>query len=408
MALLALPVKPRCYDGFEPSGRMHIAQGLMKTIAVNKMISADCEVIFWIADVFAMLNNKLNGDLSRIRTVGLYMIEVWKACGMNVEQVKFMWASEEIFRTQKSALMYWSLVMYVATKFSLARLKRCIQILGRKDGDNNPLSYLLYAVMQCVDVFFLNADICQLGMDQRKVNVLAREVADMLATEKDPLIPFRNKPILLSHHMLAGLVQNVDPEPVDKAAEIERILAQLTPELEKFGLGSAEFRKVIESELYRSLPDTAIPECVKMSKSDPDAAIFMEDSQEDVNRKIKKAFCRPGVVSPNPILEYIRYIILPIDHQFVVQKPEKWGGERIIYTENDYLKLEADFASGKLHPEDLKKPVAITINRLLQPVRDHFENDETAKGLLLTIKNWQKDDAKKKKRTDKSDKKSKK
>ncbi len=29
----------------------------------------------------------------------------------------------------------------------------------------------------------------------------------------------------------------------------------------------------------------------KMSKSDPDSAIFMEDSVEDVNRKIKKAFC---------------------------------------------------------------------------------------------------------------------
>lgn len=30
-----------------------------------------------------------------------------------------------------------------------------------------------------------------------------------------------------------------------------------------------------------------------MSKSDPDSAIFMEDSVEDVNRKIKSAFCEP-------------------------------------------------------------------------------------------------------------------
>ena len=27
----------RCYDGFEPSGRMHIAQGIMKSINVNKI-----------------------------------------------------------------------------------------------------------------------------------------------------------------------------------------------------------------------------------------------------------------------------------------------------------------------------------------------------------------------------------
>jgi hypothetical protein len=33
----------------------------------------------------------------------------------------------------------------------------------------------------------------------------------------------------------------------------------------------------------------------KMSKSDPNSAIFMEDSEGDVNTKIKKAFCPPQV-----------------------------------------------------------------------------------------------------------------
>ena len=36
---------------------------------------------------------------------------------------------------------------------------------------------------------------------------------------------------------------------------------------------------------------------VKMSKSDPDSAIFMEDTVKDVNRKVKKAWCPPGVVT---------------------------------------------------------------------------------------------------------------
>ena len=35
----------------------------------------------------------------------------------------------------------------------------------------------------------------------------------------------------------------------------------------------------------------------KMSKSDPSSAIFMEDSEADVNTKIKKAFCPPKVRS---------------------------------------------------------------------------------------------------------------
>jgi tyrosyl-tRNA synthetase len=67
---------PTCYDGFEPSGRMHIAQGVMKALNVNKLTKAGCTFKFWIADWFAMLNNKMGGDLKKIRNVGQYMIEV--------------------------------------------------------------------------------------------------------------------------------------------------------------------------------------------------------------------------------------------------------------------------------------------------------------------------------------------
>ena len=41
------------YDGFEPSGRMHIAQGVMKAKYVNKLVDAGCIFIFWVADWFS-------------------------------------------------------------------------------------------------------------------------------------------------------------------------------------------------------------------------------------------------------------------------------------------------------------------------------------------------------------------
>lgn len=48
----------------------------------------------------------------------------------------------------------------------------------------------------------------------------------------------------------------------------------------------------------------------KMSKSDPDSAIFMEDEADEVYRKIsKKAFCKPGDIETNPILDYAKHII---------------------------------------------------------------------------------------------------
>ncbi len=63
---------------------------------------------------------------------------------------------------------------------------------------------------------------------------------------------------------------------------------------------------------------TALQGQEKMSKSDPNSAIFMEDSKVDVERKIKKAFCPPNVVRGNPCLKYIQLIILPWSGSFTV------------------------------------------------------------------------------------------
>ena len=84
MHLLKTKETFRCYDGFEPSGRMHIAQGIMKSINVNKITSSGGIFIFWVADWFALLNNKMDGDLNKIKVVGRYFVEVWKAAGMNL------------------------------------------------------------------------------------------------------------------------------------------------------------------------------------------------------------------------------------------------------------------------------------------------------------------------------------
>jgi tyrosyl-tRNA synthetase len=95
----------------------------------------------------------------------------------------------------------------------------------------------------------------------------------------------------------------------------------------------------------------------KMSKSDPDTAIFMEDSIEDVNRKIKKAFCPEKVVKENPILDYCEHIILPALGAFTVNFKDK-----SVKTYSKYEDLQSDFADGTLHPGDLKPAVSAAIN----------------------------------------------
>ncbi|XP_043704446.1 tyrosine--tRNA ligase 1, cytoplasmic-like isoform X2 [Telopea speciosissima] len=313
-----------CYDGFEPSGRMHIAQGVMKAINVNKLTSAGCKVKIWVADWFAQLNNKMGGDMKKIRTVGDYLIEIWKSVGMDLEgdKVEFLWSSKEI---NARADEYWPLVMDIARRNKLPRILRCSQIMGRNEQDELTAAQIFYPCMQCADIFFLKADICQLGMDQRKVNMLAREYCDDIKR--------KNKPIILSHHMLPGLQQGQE----------------------------------------------------KMSKSDPSSSIYMEDEVAEVNLKIKKAYCPPMVVEGNPCLEYIKYIILPWFGEFTVERDAANGGGK---TFKSYEEIATDYEKGELHPADLKPALSKSLNKILQPVRDHFANDATARDLLKKVKSY--------------------
>jgi tyrosyl-tRNA synthetase len=135
---------------------------------------------------------------------------------------------------------------------------------------------------------------------------------------------------------------------------------------------------------------------MKMSKSKPDTAIFMTDSEEDIQRKIQKAYCPEGEVADNPILDYCKQIIFEAHHLkgqesllkdgLVIERPEKFGGT-VAYT--TYAELEKDFSDKKLFPLDLKNAAADYINRLVEPVRKHFEEDATAKALLERVQSFQ-------------------
>ena len=52
------------------------------------------------------------------------------------------------------------------------------------------------------------------------------------------------------------------------------------------------------------------------------------------------------------------------------------------------VQLEKDFAEGKLHPADLKIGLRDAINAMLEPVRQHFKNDDHAKKLLAQVKKF--------------------
>ena len=334
------------YDGFEPSGQIHIAQGILRAINVNKMIKAGVKFRMWVADWHAMANNKMGGDLEKIKIVGKYFIEVWRASGMDLSKVEFLWASD-MARDPN----YWKLVVQVGKSNALKRFIRTAEMMGREESlDKLTGAHIIYSCMQVADIFKLGAKITQLGMDQRKVNMLAREVGPLLGYWK---------PVVVSHHMLMGLSK----API------------LTPQV---GFGSAE------SSIQRTIER-------KMSKSMPDSAIFMTDTTEDIKRKINKAYCLEGDIKENPILEYYKYIIFESFEKLgitdvKIERPEKFGGNLSFKT---FSEMEKTFAEKQVHPMDIKATLSKLLDQLIMPVRRHFEENAEAKKLLEQVRSFQ-------------------
>lgn len=326
------------YDGFEPSGQIHLAQGILRSININKMIKAGFKFKMLVADWHAMANNKLGGDLEKIQITGQYFIEVWKACGMDLDNIEFIWASDLVKNPN-----YWKLVLQIGKSNALKRFIRTAEIMGREESlENLTGAQIIYPCMQIADIFTLGAKITQLGMDQRKVNMLAREIGPMLGFWK---------PVVISHHMLIGLAK---------------------PELSRTNNEQ-------ESKIAKTI-------AIKMSKSKPDTAIFMTDSFDDIKRKISKAWCPEEIIEENPLIEYCKYILFEKFDSLPIERPEKYGGTIIL---KSYEELESLYLRKEIHPMDLKNTVILFIDKLLQPIRKHFNEDPKARKLLEQVKSFQ-------------------
>lgn len=317
------------YDGFEPSGVAPIHFGLLRATNLKNMLKAGIKFKLYLADYFGFINDKLGGDLKNIQKAGEYFIEVWKSCGIDTKKVEVIWASKLM-----DGMEYWDRVLKVAKATSVNRTKKSLTIAGRKETDVLSTAQLFYPSMQVADIFEMNIDICQLGMDQRRANMLARDIANKYKWKK---------PIAVHHHIILGL-QGLQK----KRTQEETLMAS------------------------------------KMSKSDPKTCIYMHDSFEELKKKLKGAYCPVGVVEGNPVLEYFKYIIFKNVKNVKIKREGKFGGDAVF---KSYEELEKSFVSKKLHPMDLKNSCAFELDKLIKPTRDYFEKNKKAKELYLFVKN---------------------
>lgn len=324
------------YIGYEVSGILHIGQGLYTLMKIKDLQEAGVEVTVFLADWHAWLNKKLDGKLETITKVGkTYLMEAFKAgalcVGADPEKINFILGSELY---QKLGLDYWATVVKVSKATTLARMLRSTTIMGRKEAEVTDSAMLIYPAMQSADIFMMGINIAQAGTDQRNVHIVARDCATELGYQK---------PIAIHTHLLQGLLPPVlvdDPETGKKVMDLE---------------------------------------AAKMSKSKPDSAIFIHDSEDTIKRKINSAYAPEGVVEFNPILDWVKNLIFyESNTTFIIKRDQKWGGD---LTYNSYPDLEKDYAEKKLHPQDLKAAVAEWLIEKLAPARIYFEDPKRKKAL---------------------------
>ena len=309
IGLLDREAHPKAYIGYEPSGFVHIGNGIPVAHKIKDLVAAGFDFTFFLADWHAMINNKLGGDLDAIRTCGRYFEDAFRALSVP-DGVRFLLASDLVTRPS-----YWRDVIHVSKRASVARIKRALTIMGRKEEDADlDASMLIYPAMQVTDIHTMDLDLALGGMDQRHAHMLYRDLAPKLGWKK-----------VVGVHtpLLVGLKGQGRMDAID----------------------------------------------AKMSKSRPESAILIHDSLEEITGKVEKAFCPPRDTEGNFVTETTRLILLP-HGPLRVERAAKYGGDIKF---DDFRSLAAAYRSGELHPKDLKAAVSRELADLLAPARAYFE-----------------------------------
>lgn len=259
---------PIAYTGYEPSGKIHLGHAIT-IMKLKQLQSLGFKIKILLADFHAYLNGK--GSLEEISKTAEYNKKCFQALGL-AEDTEFILGSE--FETKEN---YTNIVYKLATLTTLKRARRSMDMVSR-DDDNPKVASTIYPLMQTADMVALNTDIALGGLEQRKIQMLARE------------------------------------------------------ELPKLGF---EAPVCIHTPLLHGLDGDA-----KMSSSKGNF-IAVDDSEKDIKNKINKSYCPKGEVKDNPMIEIAEHFVYPYQEKLLIERPEKFGGN-LELTKEELIKVYSE------------------------------------------------------------------
>jgi tyrosyl-tRNA synthetase len=300
---------PTVYIGYAPTGEMHI--GHFTTIRkLADFLRAGLDVTVLVADLHAHLDDEKSPfELLDARTAYYREAIEGMVAAAGADPDEIEFAQGREFELDEE---YSLELLRMAADTTVSRVQRAGSEVVRQ-SENPKLGGLIYPLMQTLDIDALDADIAYGGIDQRGIYMLSRE---LFADRGD------EPPVCVFAPLLSGLAGG------------------------------------------------------KMSASDATSKVNLTDDSDTVAEKIDGAYCPQGEVTGNGVLEYLDYLVFPIlterDEAFVVERPEKYGGD---LTYESYEDLEGDFVSEELHPQDLKNAAAEYVSTVIDPIRERIDDD---------------------------------
>ena len=328
----------KIYWGTSPTGKPHVGY-LVPLIKLAHFLKAGCRVIVLFADLHAYLDSmKSTWDLLEYRTTYYEVIikKVLQILGVDTGVLFFVRGTKFQLSERYTLDMYKLLSKTTVHKAQKAGAEVV------KQSDNPLMSSLIYPILQALDEQYLDADAEFGGVDQRKIFTLSQEML--------PTIGYKKR-IHLMNPMIPSFT------------------------ISETNTSNSSYTGPMSSPI--STP--------KMSSTDPNSKIDLLDSIRVIDQKVNKAFCEEGNLFVNPLLVFCKYVIFPVLElkgltEFIIHRPEKYGGDAKF---TNYEDLEKLFGDKQLHPGDLKKGVREFLANLLAPLREMFESD---KELQLLIK----------------------
>lgn len=293
--------KKRMLTGDRPTGKLHLGH-YVGSIAARVRYQHEYESFFLIADLHMLTTKNTADDIAQVDERAREMVLDALAAGIDPHKVTF-YLQSMIHEIHEMYTLFQSLV-------TVARLERLpsLKDMARDAGIEMPFALLGYPVLQAADILCVRGNIVPVGKDNMAHVEITREIA----------------------RRFNGMYGEVFPVPEYIAGEVPTLVGTD---------GQA-----------------------KMSKS-LDNAIFLSDSAQEVNRKVRSMYTDPkriradipGTVEGNPV--FIYHDIFNRD----VQEVED---------------LKRRYREGAVGDVEVKEKLARALNAFLEPMRERREQYE--------------------------------